>query len=604
FGSSEFVSRDEFRRFVRPLLQRQPGIRALEWIPRVARSEIPRYEQSARDDGVDLHITSMSPTDSDVPAHDRYVYPVFYVEPYQTNAVALGVDLGSNAARREVLERARDSAKPAASRPLVLVQDSADPDGVLVFLPHYDRHPVPDDVAGRRDSLVGFVLAVFRLTDLMAEAMSTLDVGAIRVTILYDGSVVAEYPRAGAREGPSDVANTSVELHRTEIVTMGGLEWEIACAVMPGFQAARSDYLPVVMLTAGLLVTLLLCSHLYVITRRAELQRELEVSERRYRTLVENAPEAVVIFDPEAGAFLDVNDNACRLFKRTRSELLHMEVVSLSAPIQPDGRAAQDAAQDYLKRATDGDTPVFFWIHRDAEGNDIPCEVRLVRLPSSDHTLVRGSVTDITKRVRAEERQALMIRELDHRVKNNLATVVALTQQTAAVSGSVEELRESLVGRIGAIAQVHRALARRKWEGAELSEVLELTFAPYCGSHHTGRVALEGESLTLAPGISSGLCMAFHELATNASKYGALCGNDGRVDVSWSLGETGDLDIEWVETDGPTVIAPSRAGFGSRLLNGIIEYELGGSVNVEYRSSGVRCWIRVPLGARPGEVRL
>ena len=138
------------------------------------------------------------------------------------------------------------------------------------------------------------------------------------------------------------------------------------------------------------------------ITERIAAETAQRESEERYRTLVEHAPEAIVVLDTDSGRFVDVNENASRLFRLPRAALLALGPVGLSAPVQLDGRSAAEAAPGYIAAALRGETPVFEWVHRDADGCDITCEVRLVRLRSNERWLVRGSILDISERKRIE----------------------------------------------------------------------------------------------------------------------------------------------------------------------------------------------------------
>ncbi len=145
---------------------------------------------------------------------------------------------------------------------------------------------------------------------------------------------------------------------------------------------------------------------------RSKAEEALKDSEARYRVLVENAPEAVVVLDVESGRFIDCNENATEFFKMSREELLRVGPEKVSPPEQADGTPSFGVARGYIQKALNGDAPVFEWLHQDAEGNRIPCEVRLVRLPSSGGGLIRGSIIDITDRKQAElisagERRAL-----------------------------------------------------------------------------------------------------------------------------------------------------------------------------------------------------
>src|SRR5688572_3411373 len=148
------------------------------------------------------------------------------------------------------------------------------------------------------------------------------------------------------------------------------------------------------------------------ITAQKHGELALRDSEARYRILVENAPEAIVVLDVDAARFVDVNANACVLFDLSREELLTREPIGLSPPTQPDGRSSIEAAQDFIRQALEGETPAFEWVHSSASRPSIRCEVRLVRLPAKGHGLVRGSIIDITNQHELE-RQLQQFQKLD-----------------------------------------------------------------------------------------------------------------------------------------------------------------------------------------------
>ncbi|HLK57532.1 MAG TPA: PAS domain S-box protein [Chthonomonadaceae bacterium] len=149
------------------------------------------------------------------------------------------------------------------------------------------------------------------------------------------------------------------------------------------------------------------------ITDRIQAEEELRASEARARTLVENAPETIVVLDVDTGRFVDVNENATRMFGMAREQLLTIGPIELSPPIQPDGRPSAAAAMEVIQEALEGGTPVFEWMHRNAANEAIPCEIRLVRLPSTGQRLVRGSLTDITERQRMAEARERLEQERD-----------------------------------------------------------------------------------------------------------------------------------------------------------------------------------------------
>ena len=202
---------------------------------------------------------------------------------------------------------------------------------------------------------------------------------------------------------------------------------------------------------------------------------------------------------------------------------------------------------------------------------------------------VVGFGLDITERKKSEERLKLLTRELNHRVKNILATVAAIIQQSKKEQTAEEEFAEALLGRIEALARAHELLSTSRWEGVDLRSLFETGLAPWA-SDDGKNMRLEGGDIILTAPAAQSLAMAIHELATNAAKYGALSKPSGRVDVSWRS-ESGDgtrlLRIEWRESGGPPVEAPGRRGFGILMLNTIVPHELGGKVDLDYQKGGL-----------------
>src|SRR5262249_38921324 len=169
------------------------------------------------------------------------------------------------------------------------------------------------------------------------------------------------------------------------------------------------------------------------ITERKKTQAALLESEARYRTLVEHAPEAILVVDVDKRQTIEANENAVRLFGLPREMLLRTGPVELSPPTQPDGRSSQDLAQEKLRQAVAGEAPVFEWLHHSATGQDIPCEVRLVRLPAVGRVLIRASVTDITQRKKAEA-----LRDGQSRILEMIATSAPLEDTLTCLAQVIE----------------------------------------------------------------------------------------------------------------------------------------------------------------------
>jgi len=188
--------------------------------------------------------------------------------------------------------------------------------------------------------------------------------------------------------------------------------------------------------------------------------------------------------------------------------------------------------------------------------------------------------------------QAMLMSELDHRVKNVLANIQALVQQTKIGANSVEGFALSLETRIRALAHAHNLMAETHWRGARLSELIEGELAPYQGEHN---VTLCGEDVTLTAQAASPVTLVIHELATNAAKYGALSVSEGKLDIDWRReAASAALVLTWTERNGPRVSPPTRVGFGSVLIKRSLKHEVKGSATLSFEPDGVVCVLTLP----------
>jgi len=208
-----------------------------------------------------------------------------------------------------------------------------------------------------------------------------------------------------------------------------------------------------------------------------------------------------------------------------------------------------------------------------------------------------GANVDITARHEAEEQEAMLMREVDHRAKNVLAVVLSLLRLTPRADSAL--YASSVEGRVAAMARVHTLLAESRWIGAELQEIVEAELAAYAspraGGAHPDRITTAGPSVRLAPHAAQAMSVVLHELATNAGKYGALSVPDGQVSILWRLDPDGTLNLEWSESGGPEIeSAPKRQGFGSRLIDSTVRRQLGGEVTFVWERKGLRCIVVAP----------
>jgi PAS domain S-box-containing protein len=205
---------------------------------------------------------------------------------------------------------------------------------------------------------------------------------------------------------------------------------------------------------------------------------------------------------------------------------------------------------------------------------------------------ISGVTADITARKRAEERQALLAREVDHRAKNALALVQAIVRMTKA--GNIEAYIGAVEGRIKALSRVHTVLSHSRWEGADLAGLVAEELAPY-RTNDFDRVQATGPDIVLQPAAAQTLALVLHELVTNAAKYGALSTDAGKVKLDWT-NDGRIIEFAWKESGGPTAKKPAALGFGTRIVLASIERQLGGRVAFDWQPHGLEVTFSMPQG--------
>ena len=201
-------------------------------------------------------------------------------------------------------------------------------------------------------------------------------------------------------------------------------------------------------------------------------------------------------------------------------------------------------------------------------------------------------LVDISDRKLAEDHQRVLLDELNHRVKNTLASVQSLAAHSLRGDEEPRLMRERFESRLVALSSAHNELADRRWQDADLRELAQKILEPYRPDH---RVRLDGGKVMLSARAAVTVCMVLHELATNAVKYGALSTPGGRLSVTWRADDAGRLHLEWREAGGPPVVPPTHKGFGARFIEGAVAGELGGKIDLAFDRAGVRCRIEAPL---------
>jgi PAS domain S-box-containing protein len=323
---------------------------------------------------------------------------------------------------------------------------------------------------------------------------------------------------------------------------------------------------------------------------RASEQR-LRESEERFRLIAESAP--VMLWKGDHTGKCTYLNKALRDFWGVSFE--QMATFDWTSTIHPEDRAA---LFDGFGRAMETHTPFAVearYRRADGEYRMLGTQARPRFGPLGEFVGMIGINVDVTERKRAEEQRTLLINELNHRVKNTLATVQSLASQTLRNTERSADARPMFEARLLALSRAHDVLTRQSWQGASLREVVDRALEPF----RTGndRIRVEGVDVRLSPKQALALSMALHELATNAAKYGALSNDGGRIEVAWRVALDGgaELQLTWTESGGPPVVPPARTGFGSRLIQRSLALDLGGATSIEYRPQGLVCVIKTPV---------
>jgi PAS domain S-box-containing protein len=329
------------------------------------------------------------------------------------------------------------------------------------------------------------------------------------------------------------------------------------------------------------------------LSERRRAEAALRASEEFTRRILESSTDCIKVLDPDA-----------RLLFMGPGGMEVMEVDDFGA-IEgcdwrdfwsgPDHEKAREAVRTALARGNarfQGHTPTM-------KGRPRWWDVAVTPILGYDGAVDKllSVSRDITETKQAEEHQQLLINELNHRVKNTLATVQSIASQTLRNAATLEEAKAAFEARLLALSRAHNVLTRENWEGANLRKIVTEAIAPYSNARED-RLHLTGPDVRLPPRMALALAMALQELATNAVKYGALSNEAGKIAIEWRLdGTTAPpcLHLRWEESGGPAVRVPKRRGFGTRLIERSLALDLEGDVRIEFATGGVTCTVDAPL---------
>ena len=325
------------------------------------------------------------------------------------------------------------------------------------------------------------------------------------------------------------------------------------------------------------------------ITEREQAESALRESEERFRLAVEAAPSGMLMMNAD-GRIMLVNAHAEKLFGYSRDEMVGQKIEFLVP--ERFRKSHPEYRESYRVRPSArpmGAGRDLFALHKD--GTEVPVEIGLSPIETPEGVLALAAIVDISGRKQAEAHRELLVAELNHRVKNTLALVQAIANQTFKGAVSSAEERHAFDGRLVALARAHSLLTQANWENASLEDLA--VDALQVREANAQRVSLSGPRILLAPRQALAIGMALHELFTNAVKYGALSNDAGRIELTWSRSDEPQprLKIVWRERGGPPVAAPKHRGFGSLLLERTLAGDLDGDVSTEFRPEGLVCVI-------------
>ncbi|WP_319775624.1 HWE histidine kinase domain-containing protein [Breoghania sp.] len=318
-----------------------------------------------------------------------------------------------------------------------------------------------------------------------------------------------------------------------------------------------------------------------------------------YRRLLQDLPTPCMVLDRQL-RFVEVNAHYLAATRCTREELVGQHVFT----VFPASEEVSAPFEDALKRALAGEITVLerlcyaIPVPEDEGGGTREVWWSCRNAPAHDEQgRICGVIQhaeDVTQEVAAEQMRDAVSHEFAHRIKNMLATITVIARRTGAQAESIDGFNTVFGQRIDAMARTHQLLVNGGWDGMQLSDLLEGELTPF-RNEGRGCITLRGPRVKLTSTQAQALGMAFHELSTNAAKYGAFTDPAGRLTVQWGLMEKG-LKIEWIEDGLSDVVVPERIGFGSRIIEEVMPMQLEGTVERKFTPSGMHCEIIVPMG--------
>jgi PAS domain S-box-containing protein len=565
--SSAFVNRDlpvdrkVFHGLVQVLLQRFPAIQAVEWAPRIAAGERPAFEAAQRADIPGFAIREVA-TESDLrPAADRPAfYPVTYIEPFAGNEAVAGYDLASNSSRRAAIDTAVKTGDVVATRPIRLVQERDDQTGVLLI------HAVSNGPTGP-----GVLLVVLRMASFAQTALESFRF--ILDFRLSDSETARPLFESLAAIGPEHQA----------VLDFGTRRYVVQTTPSAAYLTRHHGWQSWTVLAGGVFSTGLLGALLMLGTGYTYRVR---VKEEELETVLNRTPFMFARCSRDL-RYRFISESYADMLGRRPEDLVGKPIAEIV------GSKAFGTMLPYIQQVLKGNRVEF--------ENEVPYRggaLRAVHIVYTPDKNERGevvgwiaSIRDITDQKQAQARERTLLLEIQHRSNNLLTIVQSIAHRSLAGIQSLDAARDAFESRLQALARANRQLTQSNWQGVALREIVRLEMEPF-----GGRATTDGDDVMLDPKQAQNFSLALHELATNASKYGALSNRSGNVGVSWTIKTNGTnmLKFCWRERGGPAVNEPVQLGFGTALLKATFP-----DIKLRYAPDGLVCEIELPLDDEP-----
>jgi len=557
------VDRSDFYGLVRALLQRLPTIQAVAWAPRIAASERQSFEAAQRRDEAAYEIRDRDTSGKLRSAGDRpEFYPVTYIEPLAGNEAAVGFDLASDPSRQAAIAAAVSSGNVIATAPVQLVRERGEQAAVLLI------RALSGGPTGQGIVLVALRTGSFAST-LSAPLQSVLGLRLIDVT--------SKQPLFDNLPAMEPAYQTTLDF--------GTRRYLIQTAPSASYFEEHRGWQSWIVLAGGALSTGLLGAFLMLGTGQAY---RLRAKEQELETIIDRTPFMLTRCSRDL-RYRFVSESYGKMICRRPDSVVGKPIIEII------GGEGFETIRPHMETVLQGArTEYESEVHYQGVGKRV---LHVVYTPDiTERGTIEGwiaSITDITERKRAELQRDLLIAEVNHRVKNTLATVTSIAHQSFKTQQPLDACIRSFDERIRALAQTHTRLAETSWSGVALQTIVADETAPYGTANN---LRIEGPDIMLSPKCAISLGMALHELATNAAKYGALSTTGGTVNINWEFCPSqNEIRLIWAEFGGPKVTPPQRSGFGRTLLEKALASDLGGTVKMDFRQEGLMCLITFPV---------